>query len=478
VAQDVINMKIIAAPADAIIVASGGCGLIFGRSTNSAACSGSATSRVFQAGVRYANGEFIQVHPTAIPGADKLRLISESARGEGGRVWVPRKPQDPRLPNDVPENDRYYFLEERYPQYGNLVPRDIATREIFNVCVKEELSVQKDRQCVYLDVSHLPREELDRKLSGILEIYQKFQGVDPRTTAMKIFPAVHYTMGGLWCNYDRAADGGVLAGSPQNQHTNVPGIFAIGECDYQFHGANRLGANSLVACIFSGLSVAPGAMNYVESLPVGGRAADQPSSFFESAKRKRQEEYDALIAREDGPNPYALHRQLGELMTATAAVVRRNAELEAAYAKLHDLEEQARRCAVYDRNPWANQNAIFARALIDMFPLAKTIVKGALLRDECRGAHYKPEFAPPDVTATEFNERKRQAEAWCDAFEENNRKWLKSTVASYENGEPTIRYEEVDTSLIPPRPRLYGVVGGQAIEEAWREKQAKKAQQA
>ena len=144
--------------------------------------------------------------------------------------------------NDIPEDERYYFLEERYPQYGNLVPRDIATREIFKVCIQEGLSVEPDRMCVYLDVSHLPRELLDRKLAGILEIYQKFQGVNPRTTAMKIFPAVHYSMGGLWCDYERTAEGGLALGSPRNQQTNVPGIFAIGECDYQFHGANRLGA--------------------------------------------------------------------------------------------------------------------------------------------------------------------------------------------------------------------------------------------
>ena len=136
---------------------------------------------------------------------------------------MPRKPQDPRPPNDIPEKERYYFLEERYPKYGNLVPRDIATREIFKVCIQEGLSVEPDRLCVYLDVTHLPRELLDRKLAGILEIYEKFQGVDPRTTAMKIFPAVHYTMGGLWCDYERTAEGGLAIGSPRNQQTNVPG---------------------------------------------------------------------------------------------------------------------------------------------------------------------------------------------------------------------------------------------------------------
>ena len=221
VGQDLVTMEIRAFPADALVMASGGCGAIFGRSTNSVACNGAAVSRVYQAGGRLGNAEFIQVHPTAIPGADKLRLISESARGEGGRVWVPRKPQDPRRRSDIPEKERYYFLEERYPKYGNLVPRDIGTREIFKVCMQEGLSVQAGRMCVYLDVTHLPRELLDRKLAGILEIYEKFQGADPRKVPMKIFPAVHYTMGGLWVDYEANGRGRPehrLAAEPADEH--------------------------------------------------------------------------------------------------------------------------------------------------------------------------------------------------------------------------------------------------------------------
>ena len=288
-------MEIRAFPADALVLATGGCGLIFGRSTNSMACNGSAVSRMFQAGARYANAEFIQVHPTAIPGADKLRLISESARGEGGRVWVPRSRRIPARPATFPRRERYYFLEERYPKYGNLVPRDIATREIFKVCIQEGLSAEADRICVYLDVTQLPRDLLDRKLAGILEIYEKFQGADPRTTAMKIFPAVHYSMGGLWCDYEADAEGGLAIGSPRNQQTNVPGVFAIGECDYQFHGANRLGANSLVACLFSGLIVAPGIVTTRTILP--RPAAEQSSRFFERAAYQHKARYQALLAR-------------------------------------------------------------------------------------------------------------------------------------------------------------------------------------
>jgi len=178
-AQDMVSMEIRVFPADAVVIASGGCGLVFGRSTMSMASNGSATSRTFQAGVFYANGEFIQVHPTAIPGADKLRLMSESARGEGGRIWVPGKPQDLRPPSQIPETERYYFLEERYPKYGNLVPpRHCHSRDLQRLH-QGSLSVEPDRLCVYLDVTQLPRDVLDRKLSGILEIYEKFQGLIP-----------------------------------------------------------------------------------------------------------------------------------------------------------------------------------------------------------------------------------------------------------------------------------------------------------
>jgi succinate dehydrogenase / fumarate reductase flavoprotein subunit len=469
VGQDLVSMRVRGFPADAVVLATGGCGAIFGRSTMSVACNGAAASRAYQAGARYANPEFVQVHPTAIPGADKLRLISESARGEGGRVWVPRRPQDPRLPQDIPEAERYYFLEERYPTYGNLLPRDIATREIFKVCIQEGLSVLADRMCVYLDVTHLPRDVLDRKLSGVLEIYEKFQGADPRTTPMKIFPAVHYSMGGLWCDYEAATGGGLAVGSPRNQQTNIPGLYAIGECEYQFHGANRLGANSLVACLFSGLTVAAGIAHNLAAHAGAKPPAD--GGLVDRAAARHQAEYKALQTREPGgPNPYRLHAELGRIMTRAATVIRHNAELRQAYGQVCDLEEQGRRASLFDCGSWCNQNLAFTRALGDMFPLAKAILQGALARDECRGAHYKPEFAMPEITSTDPAERRRQAAAWCERFQENNRRWLKSTIASYDsNGQPQLSYEDVETSLLPPRPRLYGLPGSEAIEKAWKE---------
>src|SRR2546422_9421653 len=250
------RMEVHAFPAAAVILATGGPGMVFGKSTNSVVNTGSAAGAAYQQGAYYANGEFIQVHPTAIPGPDKLRVISESVRGEGGRVWVPR---DAR---------RWYFLEEWYPAYGNLVPRDIATRAIFKVVFEMGLGVD-GQPMVYLDVSHLDPAMLERKVGGVLEIYEKFVGEDPKRVPMKIFPGMHYSMGGLWVDYA--------------QMTNVPGLFAAGEVDYQFHGANRLRANSLLSCLHSGMIAGPAMVRYTR-----GRGADGGAERALESERVRQ----------------------------------------------------------------------------------------------------------------------------------------------------------------------------------------------
>jgi succinate dehydrogenase / fumarate reductase flavoprotein subunit len=327
---------------------------------------------------------------------------------------------------------------------------------------------------VYLDLTHIPRAELDRKLGGILSIYEKFQGVDPRDTPMKIFPAVHYSMGGLWCDFERSVEGGLAAGSVRNHQTNIPGLYAIGECDYQYHGANRLGANSLLSCIFSGLFVGPGIKNLLDSRK-DSAADDKYAALLRASRENKQAEHDAMLTRAGGnENPYQLHQELGDVMTKAATVVRHNDQLSAAYDKVCELAERAERCSLSDTGAWTNQNVVYTKALRDMFPIAKAILKGALARDECRGAHYKPEFEMPGLTADDPTERRHQAEKWCDAFEEKNRKWLKTTIATFNgHGDPVLSYEEVDTSLIPPRPRLYGLVGAEVIEEVWKSRAKK-----
>jgi succinate dehydrogenase / fumarate reductase flavoprotein subunit len=480
VAQDMFSMEIRAFPGDAVVLATGGCGMIFGKSTMSMICTGGAAARAFKAGVKYANGEFIQVHPTAIPGSDKHRLMSESARGEGGRVWVPRRKGDDRDPRQIPMEERWYFLEERYPKYGNLVPRDIATREIFNVCVNEGLSVDPNEYCVYLDVTELP-STTQHKLEGILEIYEKFRGLDPRVMPMKIFPAVHYSMGGLWCDFEKDPHtGGLVLDSPRNQMTNIPGLYVIGEADYQYHGANRLGANSLLSCIFAGLIVGPAIDSWLNALPAGSAAA-QPSSLFEGEAARHKEQYEQLINSKGDQNPYLLHRELGQTMTKNVTVVRYNQGIEETLAKIDELAERYKRVAIADTSNWTNQNLSFTRALGDMLIMARVIARGALLRNECRGAHYKPDYAIPAPKGGDPETVRTEAVRWVQAFRKQTQEWLKTTIAEYTPDGPKISYEQVDTSLIPPRPRTYGLVGAEIIEQVWRDTQSadeKAAQQA
>ncbi len=411
------TMEIRTFPCDAAIFCTGGIGAVFGRSTNSVVCTGSAQSALFQQGVYYANGEFIQVHPTAIPGEDKCRLMSESARGEGGRVWVPKQAGDTRRGKDIPESERFYFLEEWYPKYGNLVPRDVATRAIHKVVFELKMGLPGE-PAVYLDVTHIPREILDRKLEGILEIYEKFVGVDPREEPMKVFPAMHYTMGGLWVDNE-------------NQATNVPGIYAAGECDYQYHGANRLGANSLVSCIYGGMLAGPAALKYSRGLESG--CGSVPAAIFERERTRQQDITDALLNQHKGTeNPLTIWREMGEIMTENVTVIRYNANLEKTLVQLDELSDRFTRINLQDRAQWANQTLNFVRELGNMLILARVITRGALARDETRGAHYKPEFPDRD-----------------DAD------WLKTTKASYNEGRIALEYEDVDISLLPPRERKY-----------------------
>ncbi|HTS11990.1 MAG TPA: succinate dehydrogenase flavoprotein subunit [Candidatus Limnocylindrales bacterium] len=416
-AMNLKTMEIKTFPADAVIYCTGGIGAIFYYSTNSVVCTGSAQSALFQQGVYYANGEFIQVHPTAIPGEDKCRLMSESARGEGGRVWVPKTAGDKRKGKDIPESERFYFLEEWYPKYGNLVPRDVATRAIHKIVYEMKMGLPGE-PAVYLDVSHIPADVLDRKLEGILEIYEKFLGVDPRKEPMKVFPAMHYTMGGLWVDN-------------VNQATNVPGIYAAGECEYQYHGANRLGANSLVSCIYGGGLAGPAAVKYSRGLEQGCDGV--PASVFERERVRQQDLNDALLNQHKGTeNPLTIWRELGQLMTANVTVTRQNGTLQATLGEIDKLSDRFKHINLSDRTQWSNQTLNFVRELGNMLVLAKVITMGALARNESRGAHWKPEFPNRD-----------------------DKNWLKTTKASYRDGNIKLEYEPVDISLIPPRERKY-----------------------
>jgi len=290
----------------------------------------------------------------------------------------------------------------------------VATRAIHKVVYEEGLGID-GQPMVYLDLTHIDRETLNRKLEGILEIYEKFVGDDPRDVPMKIFPGMHYTMGGLWVDV--------------NQMTNIPGIFAAGECEYQYHGANRLGANSLLSCIFGGFISGPNALAYAKNLPAaegdGGHAAEIA----------RQAEINSKLMKNEGTeNPFRLWRELGQTMTEHATVIRYNKGLKQADEKIVELIERYKKVNLSDRSQWANTSFAFARQLKNMLELSRTVALGAMLRDESRGAHYKPDFP-----------------------ERNDEKFLKTTKASFTGdvAGPRFEYEDVDTQYIKPRPRRY-----------------------
>jgi succinate dehydrogenase / fumarate reductase flavoprotein subunit len=431
-------MEIESYAADAVVMATGGNGLIFGKSTNSIINTGAAVSICYQQGATYGNPEMVQIHPTAIPGEDKCRLISESVRGEGGRVWVPRDPMDARKPVDIPEPERWYVCEEMDSKYGNLLSRDIISFIIYCVC-RMGKGVQ-GRQQAYLDITQLhhdrggpyTREQINDKLEGVLEIYEKFMREDPITTPMRIYPAVHYTMGGLWVDYETNGDNTWDAESPRNQMTNIPGLYAAGECEYQYHGANRLGANALLACLVAGEISAQSIMAYLDKGDVSAEGLS--SSVLAEAKAEKKAEYDALQKSNGTENPYKVHQELGETMWNNCGIWRVQKDLESARVKLDELTVRIKQCGLIDDSGWANQAVPFTRAVVNMIEQSKAIVDGAIQRDESRGAHFK-----------------------MDTPERNDTDWLRTSLATWTPTGTKFDYEKIDCRFIAPRARKYAV---------------------
>ena len=443
VITDQHTMKSEALLGDTVAICTGGIGLLYSKHTNSVACTGSAPSRCYQQGVWYANGEFIQIHPTAIPGTDKCRLVSESVRGDGGRIWVPKKANDPRPGREIPESERSYFLEEKYPAYGNLVPRDIGSRELFDMCVNQGMGVDGKWQ-VYLDVTHLPEEKLRAKLAGVLEIYEKFMGEDPYHNPMKVFPAMHYTMGGLYIGYgkdtNRKAD--LPADWAQYQHmSNINGLFVGGEADYQYHGANRLGANSLLSCLWAGRIIGPEAVKYMDN----NTLPPLLDTTVRDAVKEQEDAFSAVYKMNGTENPHLLQEELADEMWKDCTVVRDNDNLKKLDAKLDELLDRWEHIGLTDQSATTNQEVFFIRELKDRFLLAKVVVQGALNRNESRGAHYKPAYP-----------------------ERNDEQWLKTTIATFDGDRnPQFSFEDVDISLIKPRLRSYKTAshGGKEAKE-------------
>ncbi|MBP7073863.1 MAG: succinate dehydrogenase flavoprotein subunit [Rhabdochlamydiaceae bacterium] len=429
--MDLITMKLDVMKADCVVFGTGGPGLIFKKSTNSTFCTGAANGRLYMQGMYYANGEFIQVHPTAIPGEDKLRLISESLRGEGGRLWVYGNssktivnPEGKTIPCGK-TGEPWYFLEEMYPGYGNLVARDVASREVLRVC-ELGLGVDGGMQ-VYLDMTHLPEKTL-HKVESVLEIYRKFTGEDPKKIPMRIFPAVHYSMGGAWVDWPAADDPDRQ--SRFRQMTNIPGCFVVGESEFQYHGANRLGANSLVACIFAGLVAGNEVPRYLDLLKtsytsLSGKIYSDALAHEESLKHD-------LLTRDGRENVHRLHDEMADLMIRTMTVKRSNPDLDNTIEKLEELRERYQHISLDDRGSIMNQTYTFANQFGPMLELALAMTVSARARDESRGAHYKAEFP-----------------------ERDDHNWLKTTIAEYTPNGPKIKYNKIDIRHLKPIPRDY-----------------------
>lgn len=428
VMMDLFNLKLEVLKADAVVIATGGLGWLFKKSTNSTFCTGAANGRLYKQGMIYANGEFIQIHPTAIVGHDKLRLMSESARGEGGRIWVygdSSKTITHPDGHEIPCGETgkpWYFLEELYPAFGNLVPRDIGSREILRIC-ELGLGINGEMQ-VHLDVSHLPLEKRE-KLLAILETYEKFTGEDPHKVPMKIAPAVHYSMGGGWVDWPAADDPDRW--ERYRHMTNLPGCFNVGESDYQYHGANRLGANALLACIFGGLVVGQEVPRYIENLKSSYEETEE--KYFEEALQAEKELKRDLMSRNGPENVYLLHEELADWLTKHVTVKRNDADLKRTLDKIDEIKERYHRIHLDDHSSIANQSYIFANQFGYMIELAKVITMGALLRNEFRGSHFKVGF-----------------------HERDDKNWLKTTLAKFDSIKegPTFSYEPIDTRHLPP----------------------------
>lgn len=433
VIMDLFNLKMDVLKADAVVIATGGCGLIFKKSTNSTFCTGAANGRLYRQGMKYANGEFIQIHPTAIPGEDKMRLMSESIRGEGGRIWVwgdsektIEMPGGSRLPCGE-TGKPWYFLEEMYPAFGNLVPRDIGARELLRIC-EMGLGINGEMQ-VYLDVSHLP-EDKKRKLASVLDIYEKFTGEDPSKVPMRIFPAVHYTMGGGWVDWPAADDPDRW--ERYRQMTNLPGCFNVGESDFLYHGANRLGANSLLSCIFAGLVAGNEVPRYLDALKTSYE--DLSSTVFEREVNIAINDKNDMLNRHGAENVHYLHDELAKWMVDNVTVKRNNEDLKRTLSKIKELRTRFLNITLDDHSRFANQTLAFALQFGPMLDLAEIITTGALYRDEFRGSHFKPEFPNRD-----------------------DKNWLKTTIATFDPAthEPVITYAPVDTRHLKPILRDY-----------------------
>jgi len=404
VTRDLITGKIESYVADAVVLGTGGYGNVYYLSTNAKGCNATAIWRAYKKGAFFANPCFTQIHPTCIPVTgeyqSKLTLMSESLRNDG-RIWVPLNKGDKRPPNQIPAAERDYYLERRYPSFGNLVPRDVASRNSKVVC-DEGRGVGETGLAVYLDfrdaIQRLGRHVIEERYGNLFEMYERITGEDPYQGPMRIYPAIHYTMGGLWVDY--------------NLMTTIPGLYAIGEANFSDHGANRLGASALMQGLADGYFVLPNTINdYIASTKL--EKVDGSHGAVAEAEASVQATTRRLLEAKGTRSVDSFHRELGKLMWEHCGMSRTAEGLKLALGSIGELREQYwREVKVLGTDEGLNQSLEKAGRVADFFELAELMCLDALERNESCGGHFREEYQTPEGEAARDDEHFSYAAAW------------------------------------------------------------------
>ena len=388
----------------AVLLCTGGYGNVYYLSTNAKQSNATAIWRAYRKGAMFGNPSFVQVHPTCIPVSgeyqSKLTLMSESLRNDG-RVWVPKNPGDKRPPHLIPESDRDYYLERKYPSFGNLVPRDVASRNAKEVC-DEGKGVGSSGLSVYLDFSdsikRLGKKTIEERYGNLFEMYQKITDDNPYETPMRIYPAVHYTMGGLWVDY--------------NLMTTIPGLFALGEANFSDHGANRLGASALMQGLSDGYFIIP----YTIAAFLAGESHNRTpvdSPVFAAAEQEASERLNRLLSI-NGKYPVdEMHRKVGKIMWDHCGISRNGKDLTQALSDVQELRERFwKEVKVTGTTNELNQELEKANRVSDYMELAELMIRDALTREESCGCHLREEYQTPDGEALRNDEQFAHVAVW------------------------------------------------------------------
>ncbi len=405
ITRDMVSGEIRSWSADAVVLATGGYVNVFFLSTNAKGCNTTAIWRAHRRGAYFANPCYTQIHPTCIPVSgeyqSKLTLMSESLRNDG-RIWVPKKKGDDRSPSQIPDDERDYYLERKYPAFGNLVPRDIASRAAKEVC-DEGHGVAHAGLGVYLDfedaIARLGRQAIQDRYGNLFAMYERITGDDPFDTPMKIYPAPHYSMGGLWVDY--------------NLMSNVPGLYVIGEANFSDHGANRLGASALMQGLADGYFVLPYTIGDYLAKHMGEEPLSTDAPAFRAVEDEVRGRIDTLLSVDGSRTPESFHRELGRLVWDKCGMARSREGLQEALAKLPDLRERFwREVKVNGSGEELNQSLEVAGRVADFLELGELMCRDALEREESCGTHFRTEYQTPEGEARRNDEEFTYVAAW------------------------------------------------------------------